>query len=397
MTSGVEEARDRSQPGVVSSMPWRATVVTTPEQLKSYARQWNELVSSSEANTIFLTWEWISAWCQTVYPDVELAVVIVQDCNGRVMGIAPFYLSDLRVLGLVKYRCLRVLGDCHCGGEYSDIIVRRGFEDRAMGCVMHEFLERETVWDCIWIRNVAGWTGASDRLRDASRRFHFHIHQRSLGFSSFKLPDTYDAYLKGLSRNRREQFKRKSRRFKEAHDVEFVCCQTKDELPEFLSNLFTLHRKRWESVGQAGSFARRPSMKLFYEAFAPVALDRGWLRLYALKVDGAIRAIQYGYAYDGVFSQMQEGFEVEGFDGIGNVLRTAVIEACIEEGLQEYDFLGGHGEHKSRFGAELRTGYDMFIGRKSLKNKALFSKEIWPTGRYISEGRPANEGHSHDG
>jgi len=87
-------------------------IVTSREELEFYAKEWNELLASSDADTIFLTWEWISTWLDSVYPDGELLVVFVRDNNARLIGIAPFYLSDIHFLGLIKYRCLRIIGDC---------------------------------------------------------------------------------------------------------------------------------------------------------------------------------------------------------------------------------------------------------------------------------------------
>ena len=130
-------------------------------------------------------------------------------------------------------------------------------------------------------------------------------------------------------------------------------------------------------------------MASFYERFGGCALSRGWLRLYSLKVDGLVRAVQYGYVYGGVFSQLQEGFDPDVVPGIGNVLRNLVFHACIEEGLREYDFLGGHADHKRRWGALERSGHDLFIGRPSLKNRLLFAKQVWPTGRYLRQSHPS--------
>ena len=118
--------------------------------------------------------------------------------------------------------------------------------------------------------------------------------------------------------------------------------------------------------------------------------------MFFLEVDGAMVAAQYGYAYNGVFSAIQEGYEPESSGAVGNILRNLVIEACIEEGLVEYDFLAGHSEHKRLWRAEPRGGYELFIGRKSLKGRLLFWKNIWPAGRYIQEGRPANKRQPHD-
>lgn len=372
------------------------TVVTSRDELENYAHEWNELLSSSKANTIFLTWEWISAWLEVVYPDAQLFVVAVRDGNGRLIAIAPFYRSELHLLDLVKYRCLRVIGDCQCGGEYSDIIIRRGFEDKAMTFVMRELLKHNDIWDCIFICNMAGWTGAYERFSSACKKLGLYMHERSRKFSSAKLPDTHEAYLKLLSKNRRGYIKRATRRLRASHSVELIRCDSQDKLPEHLANLFEVHRRHWESIGQLGSFVRRPLMRQFYEFFAPKSLHQGWLRLYVLKVDGVPQAAQYGYVYDGIFHALQEGYVPESFDGIGNVLRNLAFEKCIEEGLREYDFLGGFTDHKCLWRAEPREGYDLFVGRKSLKNQLLFWKNIWPTGRFIKEGRPANEGRSQD-
>jgi CelD/BcsL family acetyltransferase involved in cellulose biosynthesis len=257
--------------------------------------------------------------------------------------------------------------------------------------VTQKLLEGRDQWDCIYICNAAGWTKAHYSLSVVWKETGFHLHERVREFSRIELPDTYEDFLRLLSRNSREQIRRKSRRLEEASSVELLRCDRQDQLSEYLSNLFTLHQKRWESVGEAGSFARKPAMRRFYEAFAPIALRKGWLRLYGLKIDGVVAAVQYGYAYGGVFSQLQEGFDPDAFGGVGNILRNRIIKACIDEHLNEYDFLGGFARHKRRWGAKVRNGYDLFVGRNSFKNRLLFWRNISPRGRLISQGRPAGD------
>jgi CelD/BcsL family acetyltransferase involved in cellulose biosynthesis len=129
-------------------------------------------------------------------------------------------------------------------------------------------------------------------------------------------------------------------------------------------------------------------LRRFYERFAPVALRAGWLRLYALRLDGAIRAVQYGYAYAHTFYQLQEGYDPEAPEGIGNVLREHAFKASIAEGLRAYDFLGEYTEHKRRWGAARRDGFDLLLGRPGLKNRTLFTRPVWPTGRFLRENSP---------
>jgi peptidoglycan/xylan/chitin deacetylase (PgdA/CDA1 family) len=381
--------------GLTTEVFLTAIVVTSRDGLNAYAGKWNSLLKHSSANSIFLTWEWISTWLDTVYPDAPLFVIAVENGDGELVAVAPFYRSDLRLLGLVKYRCLRIIGDCQSGAEYGDVIIRSGFEGPALMCIMHELLKHPSAWDCIYMSNLAGWTGAYERIASVCMELDLPRHAWPREFSAVELPDTYDAYLRQFSRNHRHNIRSSVRRLCESHVVDLARCGDQDELPGLLTHLFELHRRHWESAGQAGSFVRRPPMKRFYEAMAPVALRLGWLRLYVLRVDGVPQAAQYGYAYDGTLYALQDGYNPDGLDGIGNILRNFVFGKCIEERLGQYDFLGEFTEHKRRWGAELKSGYDLLIGRRSLKNRLLFWKNISPEGRFIRQGRPANEGCSH--
>ena len=107
--------------------------------------------------------------------------------------------------------------------------------------------------------------------------------------------------------------------------------------------------------------------------------------MFDLRIDGVVRAVQYGYAYRDTFLQVQEGYDPAGPDGIGNLLREQVFNTCIAEGLRTYDFMGEFTEHKRRWGSVRRIGSDVFTGHRSLKNRALFTRPVWPTGRYLRE------------
>jgi len=358
-------------------------VITKQEDLDACVTGWHALSAHGAGGSLFLTWPWISAWLDAVHPDAPLFVVAVRDDQDELAGLAPFYVAGIRLLGAVRYRCLRVLGDCDSGAEYPDLLVRPGCEAEVLPVVARALREHRRKWDCLWLPYVAGWTGAAERFRSLCAAGGFHVHERPRDFGAVALPETHEAYFRSLSGNTRSSLRRQRKRLEASQPMEFVTCRTAEELPGMLAALFELHRRRWIHAGEPGSFDRQPRMARFYERFAPVALERGWLRLYGLKVGGVMQAVQYGYAYGGTFYQLQEGYDPQGPPGVGNVLRDLVFRACIEEGLCEYDFLGEYTEHKRRWGAERRMGCDLFIGRRSLRNSLLFARPIWPTGRYI--------------
>jgi CelD/BcsL family acetyltransferase involved in cellulose biosynthesis len=308
-------------------------------------------------------------------------VITQRDDEGRLQAIAPFYLSGLRLLGSVPYRALRILGDCESGAEYGDWIVAREREEE-LALALARGLAGVPGWDCVWMPKVADWTGARDRVSRACAAAGFLIRDRRTSFSAAELPADYKSYWKALSGNARSTIQRQARRI-EAEGARFETCASAAELDGFLDALVDLNHRRWSAAGGEGSFHTRPLELAFYREFTRRALERGWLRISGLRIDGALKAVQIGYVYGGSFLQLQEGFDPAAPPGLGNVARSRVIEACIREGLTSYDFLGGHTDHKRRWLASERPGYDLFIARRSLKNALVYAAGAWPTGRFL--------------
>ena len=363
------------------------SIIEKWEDFNFSAEEWDQLLACSEADTLFLTYDWIQAWKKVTGKFVRpFAVVVRSECE-KLLGIAPFYFTTYLLLKLIPYRVLRIMADYPTGAEYPDWIVHKDREKDVVEVIANTLAECRNKWDCMWIPNLAGWTQAKNRFINACHFAKFYYHIRPNEFSCFFLPDDIESYQKGLSKGRRQNLRTEMNRILQGHKAKIVKCQSLSELPNFLDGLFELHGKRWIKKGELGTFRRKPLQIKFYKEFAPLAFSKNRLRLFALMVDGQFKAIQIGYVYKSTFHALQEGFDPGYVAGAGNVLRYKAIEACIAEGLKCYDFLGGVSEHKRRWLAIERTGYDMLIGRHSLKNHLLFSKEIWPTGRFL---RPLN-------
>ena len=232
---------------------------------------------------------------------------------------------------------------------------------------------------------MSGWTGALERITTALKNSGLLFNHRTSPFSCFDLPDTLKTFEEGFSSSRRQQLRRNRRKLTSKPEVEITFCETPEELQEYTDALFDLHHRRRMLLDDPGLFLRRPAEAKFYRTFLPMALEQGWLRFAALRHAGKIEAIQIGYIYNQEFLQLQEGFNPDYEKGAGNVLRHEVIEKCINDDLVRYDFLGDFSEHKRRWGAKERDGHDLFIAHPSLKNRLLFLREIWPSGRFITE------------
>src|SRR5207302_693016 len=110
--------------------------------------------------------------------------------------------------------------------------------------------------------------------------------------------------------------------------------------------LFALHRASRPS----GSSFARPAVEAFHRDFAPLALERGWLRLWFLEVDGTQAGGWYGFRFEGAECYYQLGRD-PAFDrlSIGFVLLSHTIRSALEDGQREYRFLRGGESYKYRF------------------------------------------------
>jgi CelD/BcsL family acetyltransferase involved in cellulose biosynthesis len=350
--------------------------------------EWNRLLQESAANSIFLTWEWIRCWAN-VLGDVRPVVVAVRDSRGTLVGLAPMYRATLLLGGVVPYRVLRMMGDYPTSSDYPDWIVQ---SDRSVEITraIVKALKARGGWDLIWMPAMAGWTGSFERLVRTCQDEGLRIRTRTHDCAVVDLPASDpETYFRSLSKNKRQQLRAEMKRVWERPGVSVDCCAREDDLPEYLDALFSLHNRRWQEKGESGSFAGRPQQVEFYRRFAPIAQRMGWLRLYVFRDQSDIKAVQFGYVYGGVFFQVQEGFDPDYVKGVGNVLRAKVIEACVGEGVETYDFLADMSEHKRRWLARPRTGHDLLIGRGSLRNIVVDRAGIWPSGRFMRQISPS--------
>jgi CelD/BcsL family acetyltransferase involved in cellulose biosynthesis len=115
-----------------------------------------------------------------------------------------------------------------------------------------------------------------------------------------------------------------------------------------MDTLFALHRLRW---GDDSGFLPRAA---FHREFAAVALERGWLRLWLLELDGRPAAAWYGLRFGGVEHYYQSGRD-PAFDSLSAafVLLAHTIRAAFDDGAREYRFGRGQDPYKYRF-----TGQD---------------------------------------
>lgn len=366
-------------------------IITCWHEFEQLEESWDQLLSQSDADTLFLTWNWINCWRKTAKSEVQPYIILLEQA-GNIIGIAPFYLQAYKLLNCISYNALKCVADQGIGSEYANFIATNSnsnINSTEIKKVLWDTLIEPTsakAWDFIWLTNIAAWTpGGKSLLTALEQQPLLHYNKRTIEFAATPLAHFSKEILPSLSKSLRTNIKQTRKQLEKRGDVNIQLTQQPAELPQHLDTLFALHNKRWQSAGLTGSFARRPEMGKFYQAFTPQALRRNQLRLLRLEVNGAIQAMQIGYVYNKTFLAIQEGFNPDFVAGAGQVLRHASFQLCLNEELELYDFLGIYTNHKRRWLAHKHLGCHLFIWQDKYKNLPFKYRDIWPTGRYLNE------------
>jgi hypothetical protein len=344
-------------------------IITDYQRFRKLKNEWNYLLNKSQANTIFLTWEWLDAWWQAYRTTEKPFVILFRNVQGELVGIAPFVLNVIKSGYFLKYKALYFWG-LKIGvkeAEYLDIIAEKGIEDKVCHQVVQALNERRKEWDIILYYEIPEASVCLGIFREFVVNQGWLSKETSHGCSVIKLPETTDEYIKSLKPRMRTKFRSLPRRLKESHKVEFEVCTGDARFRETMDSFITLHQKRWEKEDQCGTF-KDSRRREFYNLLSNYFIENKWLVIFSLRVDGVYRAHEFSFLYNNKLFVLQEGYDTDWErKGIGNVLRTFVLQYCIEHKYDEYDFLGGVTYHKNSWGVFIKNSISVATGRINLK------------------------------
>jgi CelD/BcsL family acetyltransferase involved in cellulose biosynthesis len=356
-----------------------AEVVTDLSRLHELEDDWRALAVLRE--NAFVTPEWFFAWHRQYGSERDLDVVAVRGPDGTLRGVMPLTRDESAHPTALKVGGANLADHLHP-------VARGGAEEVEVAAVAGRKLGAEIDrWNAIVLNNVdldAGWPRA---MASAAHVSLASISSRQTQMPYIRLPESWEAYLAGRSRNLRSQLKRKLRRLERGHEVRFRRTADVHELDRDLKTFFRLHDARWDPRG--GSSSKTERARAFHHDFSAAALKLGWLRLWFMEVDGEPVAAWYGWCLGSRYSYYLAGFSPRwSRASVGLLLLAHTVRAAIEEGAAEYDMLLGEERYKQRFANASRPVETVFLARASHPVRVLASVEaaLWRAYRRLPPG-----------
>jgi len=327
--------------------------ITDFEGFQKIKNKWNEMIFSSGQSCIFFTHEWFHTWWKCFKEDNLLEILVFEDENGSLFGIAPL---------IVKDRSLRFIASQEVS-DYCDFVSlrerREEFYESLLSYIQMNYSNRGK----IELVNVKSSSPTLSFLPKLAPKYNFSCSYFEKEVAPFlELPSSYQDYIDSLSRKNRHELQRKLRRMKSLEGVRTRKITDSKELQYSIGDFITLHK---ESSSSKEKFWEKENMPDFFKEITHKFSLNGWAELNFLyardKLLAALLTFSYmdeiyfyNIAYNNEFSWYSPGF----------FLFNLSIKQAILEKKKKADFLRGGEKYKYYFGAKESKIYNLTLMSK---------------------------------
>lgn len=296
---------------------------------------------------------WLGTWWDH-FGDLDRSFFIVaRDDNDSVRGILPLYRETphrnlLRFVGqgLACSDGLSVLSAAH---DAESI----GFE---MGYWFATHRDCAKQWQLMDLDGVIAGDQGMIAFAKGLSAGGASIHVQSRMHTWFKpVTDSWEDYLSSLSKPRRRSTKKLAAKIDETPSLSRHVSVDQTELRSDLDAMIDLHQRRWNALGQPGSFAD-PLFREFIHDSASRFMRCGRLRMQSLRLDGEVIAGELQMSgVDGALTVYSTGMNTQ-FAALepGRIMSIETIRHAYQNALPGIDYLRGDEPYKAQLGAEPR-------------------------------------------
>ena len=321
------------------STPCRVVPIRSMAAWSDMAKPWNDLLSQSRSNTVFLTWEWLYSWAECfLEPDDALFILAVYRDN-RLVGISPWCIYSTRTWA----GTLREVGflGASAASDYMDVFALPG-QERETALALYRFLfhAESPPWDRITLSGMASESLFLHHFMQAAGEAGKHAAITYDGICpSVRLPISWEAYIETLSSNRRQAFRNDSRRLEKDGKVVFHRASHR-EAEEAFDNFLKIPHVRSSDV--------QDRFERFLRTVLGHCHENGWMRIDLLSVSGenvmGLCHLQYNGALSSYTIRTNRHYD-KGIS-LGSVTVGRAIQQAIADGLSVVDFLRGGESYK---------------------------------------------------
>jgi len=217
--------------------------ITDAEEFNILKSKWNKLLKKSRSNNIFLTHQWLYTWWKYFGEGKRLKIILVEEENGELVGIAPLILEKFYFL-----KRLTFIGAHQ--SDYHDFILFPRQEKRVLGAII-EYLYKTSDWDVMDLKEIPE-DSETLKVLDGSPYLKRNTVQSTCPV--LNLPESWDDLFSNFSKKMRRNLRYNLNYLNNKFQINYENCERNDSLKRNMEVLFELHQKRWRKRGLEGAF-----------------------------------------------------------------------------------------------------------------------------------------------
>jgi CelD/BcsL family acetyltransferase involved in cellulose biosynthesis len=321
-------------------------VVTDPKEFEALAPVWNSLLENChDESSMYLSLEWLATWWRYFGEGKRLNLLLFER-DGQTIGIVPLIKNEYRI-GPFKLDALESITWTSC--NYVGLVLpehRDEITAALLGYLRENLHGVSLILRLSLIPEDSQFLSALKKnMAPLVKSLVFQERVRTLA-PYIDLPSSWEGYSASLGRRRRKVLGKALRHLeREKRMVEFRQ-YTADSLDEGLNRFFDLHQERWHMVGLRGSFPESKDRE-FHREVARKFLNRNWLHLSSLTIDGEVASALFACIFNQKFYAITEARNIRyARYSVGHLHGIQVIKDAIDRRLSEFDFLQGDEPYK---------------------------------------------------
>lgn len=309
---------------------------------------WDACVNESDGDVFFLS-DWVDSWCRH-YANGKDFVGLCFYSDNRLVGVLPFYVDKL-FLGFslarlaatdINYAVLAL----PILPEYAEAVLARSFT----------ILTAELGYDGVVMSPLSSLCPALATIESVTQRIGLNnIKSSNREHMVFRLPDSFEAYVAGLSKRRRKNYRRDLSAAQRSSGMVRKLA-TAETASECLDAFIDMHQSQWTAIGRGGHFGDWPLNAVLYRDIVPRLVASGHAIIHEIWIDNRRVASQLGFRKrDWFYWRMtaRVGDDDSDVMSLGTLGIMDCIAFLIENGISQVEDGAGNYAYKSSGGGEI--------------------------------------------
>ncbi len=310
--------------------------------------QWQDLLSRSNADSLFLSWHWMFSWWE-IYGNLdndELVLIGIYDESDILICLAPLYISCDKIKNTFSIKRLQFIGSRAHGSagfrtEYLQFILDVNVSSNAIKMIFDNVITKYSL-DELWLNDLDVNSDTYHEMIKLDKNHKIYRREQAEGYSyGIDVSTDYDEYVSQLGKNTRLKFFNRRKILHKLGDVN-IDQVTNENFKEALNLLAEFHLDRWD---ESISYDRH---SVFIEKLitsSNIIINGVIVKLNGESIGCTFDIISTNRSYN-----IQSGYK-EGVDkkiAMGSLtIGYAIEKYCQMDKCDYYDFLAGEGKNSN--------------------------------------------------